>query len=271
MRDFFQKSRYFLFLCVFQITRSQIFQPVSVGQQDVVGFWQGDAVVGAEAGEDAADGFDGEAEIVGDFAAGHWQMDFGLAVVARVAGIGAGEQEAGDAFARGFAAEQQHLFLGGDEFVAGGLQQLGFEGWEIVHQGVEFGAGKAAEADRFDRLGGEGVGFGDGEAEKMARAGEAGDLQPTVRQELVELGGAGGDVEEIGRVVAFLDENLAFFDGAMDGDGGELREPGFRDGVAHAVGPRITLHAGGIAHDIGDNERSDLVVRHAPLPPENDL
>ena len=47
-----------------------------------------------------------------------------------------------------------------------------------------------------DRLGAEGIGIGDREAEKLAGADEPGNLPPSIGQRLEQLGGAGDDVEE---------------------------------------------------------------------------
>ena len=118
------------------------------------------------------------------------------------------QQERRQPLARRLASQQQHLFLRRHQFVGGDLEQALLHQREVIQQGAQRGPLEPAIAHVFDRLGAEGVGIGDREAEKLAGADEAGDLPPSVGQQLEQLGGAGGDVEEAGGRLALVDEAL---------------------------------------------------------------
>src|SRR3546814_15194499 len=70
-------------------------------------------------------------------------------------------------------------------------------------------ARKAAYCAGRHRLGTEGVGRLLGEAQEVAGKEEAGDLAPAVRQQLVDLDGDGGDIEDIAGRLALVEQRCA--------------------------------------------------------------
>jgi hypothetical protein len=94
--------------------------------------------------------------------------------------------------------------------------------------------GEAAQAHRLDRLGAERVGVGDRQPKEMPHRGKAGNLPPSVRQQLEQLGGAAGDVEEAVRRLGFLDEGATGRDLRHDGGGGQPAEVFVGNRIAYA-------------------------------------
>ena len=85
-----------------------------------------------------------------------------------------------------------------------------------------------------DRLGVEGVGGRHREPEESADRGEAGDLPAPVGQQLVQLGGAGGDGEEVLGRIAFGDEGAAGRDRHRQRERGQAFQVLLFDGGADA-------------------------------------
>src|SRR3546814_12409651 len=86
-------------------------------------------------------------------------------------------------------------------------------------------ARKAAYCAGRHRLGTEGVGRLLGEAQEVAGKEEAGDLAQAVGQQLVDLDGAGGDIEDIAGRLALVEQRCAGLQFERRPQGGELGQP----------------------------------------------
>ncbi len=143
---------------------------------------QGDQALLAQLGEGAADGFHGQAEMVGDVATahrqGHAQPRFAQQRFAR----GQAQQEIGDLLGRLQPAQRHRGILRGIQFLAGALQQLAFQVGEARAQVLHLRQGHAADPAVGDGLDVIAVVVAAAQAEEIAGQHEAADLAAPVGQ-----------------------------------------------------------------------------------------
>jgi hypothetical protein len=118
------------------------------------------------------------------------------------------DQEARQPLARGLAAEQQHLLLGGRELVGGTLQKRPLHRREAIQGGEEPATVEAAHPGLVHGLGAVDVDAARGEAEEVTRQREPRHL-PTPLEQLVELERTAGHGEDLVGAVALVEQDLA--------------------------------------------------------------
>jgi hypothetical protein len=222
-------------------------QGVEVGESDVLAIDHQKSFL-VEAGEEAADGFDGQTQVVADLVAGHAEVEIGGAQAALLQAVGEAEQEGGQAVLGALLAQQeQHLGLLGD-LLAEEAVHLVLKGGDGDAEFLEAGKGHLADGGGLQDLGGAAMGIMlDGvQADDFTRQMKAQHLFPTFRAGGKGLDGAGLDDEEGAEAVAAMKKIVSTVQGAAAAD----------DGVQafHVLGgqPQGQAEGGEIAIPAGD-------------------
>ena len=170
---------------------------------------QADDAVLLQLGEGAADRFRRQAQVIADVRTAHRHRHRVVRLSALLGALAQHEQEGGDLLPRGLAAQQQHLILRRRQLVAGDAQQALLDLGQALHQVFQLLARETAQQAGRHRLGAEGVGVLGGQAEEIPRKEEAGHLAPPVGQQLVDLQGAGGEIIDVARLFALVEQRPA--------------------------------------------------------------
>jgi len=168
-----------------------------------------DGALALQPGQDTADRFDGQAQMIGDIGARHRQLD--LQGMLRLA-LGQGGEKARHPLLGGLAAEHHHLVMGRGKTAAGKRQQLPGEARIALHQTPDRRARIAPDHAVDDRLAGEMVFIREVDDDDIAGREEIRHLPPAIRHQLADAHGPADDAMIGGGGIAFPEQRLIAFD-----------------------------------------------------------
>ena len=210
----------------------------------------GDAAFLAQAGEAAADGFHGQAQVIGDVGARHRQDDFGVVLALATTALRHVDQEAGQPLHRIQAGQRHQVAAGGVQLDAGAFQQFALQLRVVVAQAAHVGHRELAQGAVGDGFDGVLVVRGARKTDEVARHQEAGHQPAPVGQQADAAQRALGHREHAAPGFAFAHQRFAGHQADIVGQRFHRMRLLHRQGGAHGQVPdqAATAAARDLAH-----------------------